>query len=122
MKSKMHARFVATTALALMASNWMIQVGAAEYDPRLVVQYTDLNLTTAEDARRLYSRLKAASRAVCSDFLSRELNRLPLRKECYAKALDNAVANVNHATVSALHAANGNIRIAQRAYSSEPRT
>jgi UrcA family protein len=66
----------------------------------------DLNLANEQGARTLYSRLERASEIVCDvrDFRQTKLlaNRADGR-ECYHKALDDAVASVGSDQLSNIH-------------------
>jgi UrcA family protein len=88
----------------------------------MTVQYADLNLSSQSDAQLLYKRLRKASKSVCRDLESRDLSKKQLRDQCYEQALTGAVARVNHAALSALHAADGSIKLVQRRSASEPRS
>jgi UrcA family protein len=78
---------------------------AADLDaPREVaVYYQELKMNTDHGAAALYSRLRAASRQVCSAYDSRELRQRAVFKACFDHALTNAVATVNRTGVTALH-------------------
>jgi UrcA family protein len=67
-----------------------------------VVHYSDLDLSRPEDARRLYSRILRAARAVCDDFRSPDIQRNQIYGQCLDKAVDDAVAQVQSAPVTAL--------------------
>jgi UrcA family protein len=95
--------------------------GAQETPEQLVVQYADLNLSTEQDAKKLYTRLQRASAYVCREFEGREPAKVRLRQKCYDDSLADAVANVDHAVLSALHA-DKNIRLAQGRGVSQPRS
>lgn len=114
-----HALWVAlgSAALSLVCS----AVPAEEAPKQLVVHYEDLDLSSQEDAKKLYSRLKSASRYVCREFEGRELAKSKLRHKCYDEALANAVTSVNHAVLTALHA-DKNLRLAQGRPVSQPRS
>lgn len=96
-------------------------VCADETPEQVVVQYADLDLSSQQDAKRLYSRLQRASQHVCREFEGREPVKARLRQQCYDEALANAVASVDHAVVTAMHA-DKKVRLAQRKPASEPRS
>jgi UrcA family protein len=95
--------------------------GAEERPEQLVVQYADLNLSTQQDANKLYTRLQRASDYVCRKFEGRSPAKARLHQKCYDDALANGVANVDHAVLTALHA-DKNIRLAQGRGVSQPRS
>lgn len=76
---------------------------ADETPEQVVVQFADLDLTSPQDAKTLYSRLQRASRYVCREFESREPAKARLRQQCYDEALAAAVQSVNHTVLSAMH-------------------
>jgi UrcA family protein len=79
-----------------------------------VVGYADLDLSLAADANRLYARLKYASKKVCNSYDTRNLRTLEKHEACYADALNAAVAKVDDAKLTSLHAAEPRIRVARR--------
>lgn len=94
---------------------------AEETSKRRVVRYADLDLSSSQDAKKLYTRLQRASDYVCRELEGRDLAKVWLRQQCYDEALTNAVADVDHAMVTALHAGK-NVRLAQRRAAGEPRS
>ena len=99
-------RFVVLNGLA--ATALLVGAGAAAKDPyaarTMEVEYGDLNLTTSQGAKALYSRLRGAARNVCTPFEGRELRRREQWQACYNQALTKAVEQVDRETVSAMHA------------------
>jgi UrcA family protein len=72
--------------------------------PREVtVYYDELNMNSERAAQALYSRLRGASRQVCSALDSRELRQRAAFNACYEHALSSAVERVNRTSVTALH-------------------
>lgn len=65
------------------------------------VHYNQSDLATDAGAQRLYRELKAASRQVCATW--RLAARTNEYNECYAKALSDAVSEVNQQTLTKLH-------------------
>ena len=92
-------------------------IGSAKHETRaaprsgtevrsVVVRYADLDLADTTGAETLYGRLKIASRQVCSPYEdTRQLALAGHWKECYAGALDSAVAKVGDLRVAELHRA-----------------
>jgi UrcA family protein len=70
---------------------------------RITVDYTSLDLANASDAAKLYSRLRAASRAVCGQPATHSLTARRIYDECRAKAVADAVSAVNEHTLTAIH-------------------
>jgi UrcA family protein len=68
----------------------------------IVVKYRDADVRTDQGAASLYRRIASASRAVCPDLDSRNLNEKAAGWACRKQALNNAAAAVNSPQVSAL--------------------
>jgi UrcA family protein len=96
-------------ALALFAAS-----GHAGADPlQKAVRYADLNLSKQQDASLLYARLERAAAAVCRSLDGFELSRVRMREACEDDAVSAAVAQIDNAALSALHAADARVRVAQ---------
>jgi len=76
--------------------------------------YSDLDLTSSSDTARLYARLKYASKKVCNSYDSRALGTRDLHAVCFDQALNSAVAEVNDARLTSLHASEPKIRLARK--------
>jgi len=76
--------------------------------PQLTVRYDK-----STEAAQLYSRLQSASAAVCRQHEGRELRNLADTRACYTEALSKAVAKVGNATLTSLHHANTDMRLAK---------
>lgn len=91
---------VVCAALAAGVSVFTSPASAEEVSER-AVHYKASDLTTDAGAEKLYRQLKAASRQVCGTWrlaqLTNEYNA------CYAKALSDAVSEVNQQTLTKLH-------------------
>jgi UrcA family protein len=107
---------VVGVALAVAAATLIADIAAAKERDAVsaVVNYSDLDLTRSADTARLYARLKYASQKVCNSYDSRELRTRDLHAACYDKALNSAVAQVNDAKLSSLHASEPRIKLARR--------
>jgi UrcA family protein len=107
---------VVGAVLAIAAATLVANIAsAAEHDAAsTVVRYSDLDLAQSADAARLYARLKYAAQKVCSSYDSRDMNVQRLKDACYDTALSNAVAKVDDAKLSSLHAAEPRIKLARR--------
>jgi UrcA family protein len=90
------------TALSLVAGSAL-----AAYEPlHKVVRYADLNLAKTQDAAALYARLGRAAKDVCREtFAGRDLTSKRMRLACQSEAVDAAVAEIDNAALTALHAA-----------------
>jgi UrcA family protein len=106
---------VVGAALAIAAATLIANIAAAK-EPgaaSAMVNYSDLDLTQSADTARLYARLKYASQKVCSSYDTRVLRMQRLHEACYDTALNDAVARVNDAKLSSLHAAEPRIKLAR---------
>jgi UrcA family protein len=68
------------------------------------VSFADLDLSKPAGAQTLYKRIKAAARRVCGP-IDHYTYVAPAQafRECYAKAIADAVAQVDRPSVTALH-------------------
>lgn len=97
-------------ALSVVAGNAL-----AAYPLQKVVRYADLDLAKTQDAAALYTRLERAAKSVCREtFVGRDLTSKRLRINCEAEAIDEAVAEIDAASLTALHSAEQRVRLAQR--------
>ncbi|MET0988035.1 MAG: UrcA family protein [Steroidobacteraceae bacterium] len=62
--------------------------------PKVKVSYSDLDLSRADHAARLYQRLKSAATRVCAPSNERQLSGAALRRACMGQALERAVVAV----------------------------
>ena len=115
-QSRLEPVRVVGAVLAIAAASLIANIAAAkERDAAsAVVSYSDLDLTRSSDTARLYARLKYASQKVCNAYDTRELRTKDLHAACYDRALSSAVAEVNEAKLTSLHAAEPRIRVARR--------
>jgi UrcA family protein len=90
------------TLVAVVSANLAAATPEANTRRSMAVRYTDLDPTRPEDARRLYSRIKRAARAVCDNDPSSELKRLREYDKCVAQALTEAVDKLQSERVSAI--------------------
>jgi UrcA family protein len=78
----------------------------------LVVRYYDIDLTRPEGAQVLYRRIGSAARQACGYLDIRDLKGNAEFDECYARAVDDAVAQVNSPMLTALHHSRSRTRLA----------
>jgi UrcA family protein len=71
------------------------------------VKFADLDLSKPEGARTLYTRIQAAARQVCSPANLPGVVAKQNYRQCYDKAVNDAVGAVNRPLLSALHHTNG---------------
>ena len=116
------ARYVAAFGVAVLSfgavsahADKVSDKGSAADVPTTVVGYSDLDLSKESDARSLYVRLQRASRLVCGDYRDqRNLKTKSMYNACYQESLARAVQNVDHASLTAVFAADERIRVASR--------
>ena len=93
-----------TVASCLLAGGNALATGTRDALPSVTVKYGDLNLSTAEGANTLYSRLRRAARSVCGvDSIQPEEKMWVHWKACYDTAIATAVAKVNSPMLTAVH-------------------
>ena len=97
------SRAAIMTTVAVIGFALSAAASAGTDTPTLTVKYNDLNVESEQGARELYSRLRTASRHVCSAFEGRELRQRAAWKECYQEALTKAVMDLNVERLTALH-------------------
>jgi len=108
MKSTTANRY-ALVATALLAASLTANLASAatpdDGPKQTVVNFSDLDLSRPKDAHRLYSRIKYAARQVCDNNPSSDLRLLKAYETCMAKAINDAVAQVQSMQVAAIHQA-----------------
>jgi UrcA family protein len=77
---------------------------AANQTESVVVRFANLDIESSAGAAVLYSRLQSAAKAVCPEYHSRDLSRLHFGRACYNTAVSEAVAKIDHQSLTALHA------------------
>ena len=116
-----HTALIAIGAAALSLISFAASATAPA--PQQAVNFADLNLANSRDAERLYRRLRTASTEVCSDFRNGNDARMQERyRSCVNRAVDNAVATIAHPSLTALHATKNEVKLAQGATKSVPRS
>jgi UrcA family protein len=115
-QSRLAPARVVGAVLAIAAASLIADFAAAKEREAAstVVNYSDLDLARSTDTARLYARLKYASQKVCNSYDSRELRTRDLYAACVDQALNSAVAEVNNAKLSSLHASEPKIRLARK--------
>lgn len=73
------------------------------------VQYADLDLTRDPGVERLYARLRQAADSVCALPGTRDLASRAHEASCRSRALDEAVARVHNARLTARHTGTGHL-------------
>jgi UrcA family protein len=74
----------------------------ADEVPKVVVSYSDLDLSTTEGARVLYHRISVAAGEVCPFQDAVEPSRLAKNHACREAAIERAVNSVNSAQLAAV--------------------
>ena len=69
----------------------------------VTVNFADLDLSKPAGAKTLYVRLESAARKVCSPAVQRDLAAHRDWRNCFADALDNAVAETGAVAVAGWH-------------------
>ena len=89
--------------------------------PTMTVDFQDLDLSNEAHAKRLYRRLRMAASEVCIGYpQSRGLARNTPRARCEQAAVTDAVEAIGNPNVTALHLANGGVKLAQTKAKSAP--
>jgi UrcA family protein len=109
------ARIVALAAFgAATLSLFSVSASAQAPAPQQQVNFDDLDLTKARDTERLYTRLRTASTAVCSDFADyRSARTRDQHRDCIDRAMSDAIETIGNSSLAALHASKKEMRLAQ---------
>lgn len=103
------------SGLILLGTAALSSTAALADDPSVLslsVRYVQSDLQNPAAAEKLYKRIEHAARIVCREPDVRELDRFPVYKECYARAVDTAVANVGATALTAVHRSHGHTQAA----------
>ncbi len=117
-ESKLFKTFVVTFLVTVLGGPAVVlAAGTISYndDGNAVVSYADLNLESEEGVRVLYRRLKRASNNLCSATPPKIAGSISIpivyvaiygreTRQCYHEALSNAVATVDNADLTRIHA------------------
>lgn len=99
-------QFICSLTLTLIATTFACgNATAHDADTPLqrVVSYADLNLNHIAGVKVLYRRLFQAARAVCQSMPSAPYVRKVESKRCERTAMNNAVATINDANLTAYY-------------------
>jgi UrcA family protein len=91
---------------------------SAHAGEEVVIDYSDLNMNTADGAGILYGRIVHAAQSVCHEVPLLDTHRYLNRKSCIESAIQNAVKTVGNPLLSARHQR----EYTQRLYSSRATT
>jgi UrcA family protein len=97
-------RMIGSAGCAVLLGSFALAAYAADGTiPQETVKYGDLNVTSAQGAVALYSRIRAAAHDVCRSFDNRDLASQKLMDACVHRAISDAVQNVDQAALNALN-------------------
>lgn len=101
---------VATLSLFALSAN-----ATSVADPSTqTVEFKDLDLSRASDAKRLYRRLRMAASEVCVNYAqSTGMPGNTPRARCEQAALTNAIEAIAHPNLTALHLESAGVKLAQ---------
>jgi UrcA family protein len=74
----------------------------ADEVPKVVVSYSDLDLSTPEGARTLYKRISYAAREICPFQDEKALSRVAINHACREAAIERAVRSVKSTQLAAV--------------------
>jgi UrcA family protein len=87
---------------------------AAEDAPSKTVRFNDLDITTSDGAKVLYSRIRDAARDVCGLSTGADPILKMAIKGCIEKAVDKAVKDVNAPMLTYLRFGSTDVRLANK--------
>jgi UrcA family protein len=94
---------IAVLVGSLLAGSFAVApVVSAQEVPSIVVQYSDLDLSTTDGVQTLYKRITAAAREVCPYSNARELNFKAIGQSCRDAAIERAVRSVHNTELAAI--------------------
>jgi UrcA family protein len=100
---------IASAILGVLVSTFAAVGSASATDstgaPQAVVKYADLDISTAQGAAMLYSRIRFTAEGLCEPLNSGDPFSRFRVQECVQRAIEGAVAKVNRPTLSAVYAA-----------------
>ena len=100
------AALIAVAAAGMLVSFALAAEPSGDFAvPKLEVEYSDLDLTSAQGVQALHRRLMAAAEQVCPHADGRVLQAKAAARECGQQALDHAVRTIGSPELAALHAA-----------------
>src|ERR1700730_8650724 len=88
---------------ALICTAAFVATGAVQAETSVHVSYVASDLTSPEAAQALYQRIQRAARAACNEPDIRDLTAHTVFKQCYERAVDEAVVKVDATVLTALH-------------------
>jgi len=102
----MSFRLAVIVALGLTGAAGAASAATAAAGPAQSVRvaYADLDLSHDAGVSALYARLRSAASQVCNASDAIDLRSQVAYRDCAARALDEAVASVNDAKLTAVHA------------------
>jgi UrcA family protein len=111
---------IGAAALSLFAVNASAEMSAA---PQQRVDFDDLDLAKPHDTERLYRRLRAASQTVCREFANYAGERVrELQRQCMDRALADAIETIGHPSLTTLHAAKSDMKLAHHQAETSPQS
>lgn len=88
---------------ALICTAAFMATGAVHAGNEVHVSYVAADLTRPEAAQALYQRIQRAARVACNEPDIRDLAAYTVFKQCYERAVDEAVVKVDATVLTALH-------------------
>jgi UrcA family protein len=97
--------FIASAMFGVLATSFATVSTAAEATEALqtIVKYGDLNVSTAQGAAALYSRIRAAAGGVCRPLDHGDLSSRVHMAACVQQAIADAVTTVDQPALSAVY-------------------
>jgi UrcA family protein len=88
---------------ALLCTAAFMAAGAVQAENSVHVTYVASDLTRPEAAQALYQRIQRAARVACNQPDTRDLAAYTVFRQCYERAVDEAVMKVDATVLTALH-------------------
>ena len=79
---------------AFVAGSSLLTISASAGDGRVVVQYSDLDLSKPQAVEVLYGRIEKAAQRLCTDSGWRRVDERVREQQCIARTISETVAKI----------------------------
>lgn len=113
-RTKFYTGFYCVFGTAVLGALWTSVKATEQSPPTKTVRFADLNIQTADGAKALYGRIRAAARDVCDRSVGGDPILSQARQSCVNKAIDDAVKKINAPQLNALRFGTTDLRLASK--------
>jgi UrcA family protein len=112
-RTKLYAAIACVMGTAALCTALSTAVQAEDL-PSKTVRFSDLDITKADGAKALYSRIRAAARDVCELSTGTDPIQRMASKGCIERAVDKAVKDVDAPMLTQLRFGSPDLRLASK--------